>query len=439
MLEKRVLTRLPFAVILSSMLIDEAKIYVKAGDGGNGAVAFRREAHVPRGGPSGGNGGRGADVYLEADNQINTLIAFKHKIHFKAENGAHGSGKNQTGASGEALVIKVPVGTMAFEAESGLLLADLTAHGERILVAQAGRGGRGNFTFRSATHQAPRIAENGEPGEERWLRLELKLLADVGIVGVPNAGKSTLLSRISAARPKIADYPFTTLEPNLGTVLLGDRDMVWADIPGLIEGAHTGAGLGHTFLRHIERTRLVVHLLNGISPDPLGDYDAINQELALFSPHLADKPQIVVLNKMDVTDVQERWPDIQRGLRARGVTDPLAISGVSGENVDTLLHRVVALLAELPPPERLEDVQPLAAPSREEDMSFKISREEDGYRVRGRRIERIVKMTRWEYYDAVMRFQRILEALGITAALREQGVVEGDTIRIGDKELEWSD
>jgi GTPase len=422
------------------MFIDEAKIYVKAGDGGNGAIAFRREAHVPRGGPNGGNGGRGADVYLEADGQINTLISFKHKVHFKAANGNHGAGKNQTGASGEDLIIKVPVGTVAYEVESGLLLADLTESGERVLVARAGRGGRGNFTFRTPTIQAPRIAENGEPGEERWLRMELKLLADVGIAGVPNAGKSTLLSRISAARPKIADYPFTTLEPNLGTVLVGDRDMVWADIPGLIEGAHTGAGLGHTFLRHIERTRLVVHLLNGISPDPLGDFDAINQELSLFSPLLADKPQVVVLNKLDLPDVQDIWPDIQRGLRARGVTDPLAISAVSGEGIPTLLHRVIEMLAELPPPPRLSEVQPLAAPTREEDVSFSIERESDGaFRVQGKRIERIVKMTRWEYYDAVMRFQRILAALGITQALRDRGVEQGDTIRIGDKELEWSE
>jgi GTPase len=422
------------------MFIDEAKIYVKAGDGGNGAVAFRREAHVPRGGPSGGNGGRGADVYLEADSQLNTLISFKHKVHFKGSNGNHGAGKNQTGASGDDLVIRVPVGTVAYDVESGLLLADLAVSGERVMVARAGRGGRGNFTFRSPTNQAPRIAENGEPGEERWLRLELKLLADVGIAGVPNAGKSTLLSRVSAARPKIADYPFTTLQPNLGTVVVGDRDMVWADIPGLIEGAHAGAGLGHTFLRHIERTRLVVHLLNGISPDPLGDFDAINQELSLFSPLLANKPQIVVLNKLDLTDVQNIWPDVQDGLRARGVYEPLAISAVTGQGVQILLHRVAELLAELPPPQPLGEVQPLAPPSREEDLSFSIEREPDGaYRVNGKRIERIARMTRWEYYDAVMRFQRILEALGITEALRGRGVKEGDTIRIGEKELEWSD
>ena len=422
------------------MFFDEAKIYLKAGDGGNGVVAFRREAHVPRGGPSGGNGGRGGDVYLTADPQLNTLLFFHKQAHFRAANGAHGRGKNQTGAQGAELEVRVPVGTVAWEVESGLLVADLAEAGERALVARAGRGGRGNWAFRSATNQAPRIAENGEPGEERWLRLELKLLADVGIVGVPNAGKSTLLSRVSAARPKIADYPFTTLEPNLGVAVVGDRDMVWADIPGLIEGAHAGAGLGHSFLRHIERTRLLVHLLNGVSPDPVGDYQAINQELELFNPLLADKPQIVVLNKMDVSEVREAWPEIARRLRSQGLAEPLAISAVSGEGVEALLHRAAQLLAELPPPPRLADVQPLMPPTAEEDMSFSVTREEDGaWRVHGRRIERIVKMTRWEYYDAVMRFQRIMEALGIVEALRAAGVQEGDTVRIGAKELEWSD
>jgi GTPase len=422
------------------MFIDEARIFVKAGDGGNGAVAFRREAHVPRGGPSGGNGGRGGNVYLEADTQANTLIAFTYKMHFDAESGSHGSSKNQTGASGDDLVIKVPIGTVAYEVDTGLLIADLTEAGQRALVAQGGRGGRGNWTFRSPTVQAPRIAENGEPGEERSLRLELKLLADVGIVGIPNAGKSTLLSRTSAARPKIADYPFTTLEPNLGVVLIDNRDMVWADIPGLIEGAHEGAGLGIKFLRHIERTRLIVHLLDGMSPDPLGDYVVINQELEQFNPMLAEKPQVVVLNKMDLPDVQARWPQIAHGLKKQGVAEPLAISAVSGEGVQALLRRTADLLAELPPAPRFEEVQPLIPPTREEDMSFSVERDPDGaYRVRGPRIERIVKMTRWEYYDSVMRFQRILKALGITAALVERGVEVGDTVRIGDKELEWAD
>lgn len=426
------------------MFFDEARIYVKGGDGGNGVVAFRREAHVPRGGPSGGNGGKGGDVYLEADPQQNTLIQFSQQIHFRAANGAHGRGKNQTGAQGADLIIRVPIGTVAYDDATGELLADLTAVGQRALVARGGRGGRGNHAFKSATNQAPRIAENGEPGEERWLRLELKLLADVGIVGVPNAGKSTLLARVSAARPKIADYPFTTLEPNLGVVVVDNRDFVLADIPGLIEGAHAGAGLGHTFLRHIERTRVLIHLLNGLSPDPVGDYEAINQELRLFNPALAAKPQVVVLNKLDLPEVQALWPAVAHRLAGLGVHEPLAISAATGEGVPALLRRVAALLAELPAATAL--VAPATAgPEREsgqpvEDKSFTITRDPDGaYRVHGPYIERIVKMTRWEYYDAVMRFQRILEALGITEALLARGVRAGDTVRIGAIELEWSD
>lgn len=426
------------------MFFDEARIYVKGGDGGNGVVAFRREAHVPRGGPSGGNGGKGGDVYLEADPQQNTLIQFSQQIHFRAANGAHGRGKNQTGAQGADLIIRVPIGTVAYDDATGELLADLTAAGQRALVARGGRGGRGNHAFKSPTNQAPRIAENGEPGEERWLRLELKLLADVGIVGVPNAGKSTLLARVSAARPKIADYPFTTLEPNLGVVVVDNRDFVLADIPGLIEGAHAGAGLGHTFLRHIERTRVLIHLLNGLSPDPAGDYEAINQELRLFNPALAAKPQVVVLNKLDLPEVQALWPAVAHRLAELGVYEPLAISAATGEGVPALLRRVAALLAELSAA-TARVASEAVGPEREsgrpvEDKSFTITREPDGaYRVHGPYIERIVKMTRWEYYDAVMRFQRILEALGITEALLARGVRAGDTVRIGAIELEWSD
>jgi GTP-binding protein len=421
------------------MFFDEAKIYLKAGDGGDGVVAFRREAYVPKGGPSGGNAGKGGDVWLLADPSINTLIAFRKQTHFRAANGVNGRGKNQTGAAGEDLVIQVPVGTAAYDADSGELLADLAQRDARALMARGGRGGRGNRVFRSSTNQAPRIAENGEPGEELWVRLELKLLADAGIVGVPNAGKSTLLSKVTSARPKIADYPFTTLEPNLGVVVVGERDLVLADIPGLIEGAHAGAGLGHQFLRHIERTRVLIHLLDGLSPDPLGDYDAINVELELFNPALRGKPQVVAFNKMDLPDVSGRWPEVARALRARGAGDPQAISAVTGEGLDLLLHRVAGILEELPP--AVED-QPVARPVLlpAEDKSFTVERRPDGvWHVHGPYIEKIVAMTKWDYYAAVMRFQRILEALGITQALRVAGIAEGDTVHIGGIEFEWSD
>lgn len=416
------------------MFADETKIYVKAGDGGNGIVAFRREKFVPRGGPAGGNGGRGGNVYLVASAHHNTLGHFRQGIHFKAERGGHGGGSNKQGAQGADYDIPVPPGTVAYDVDAGDYLGELLKPGDRLLVAQGGRGGRGNAVFRSPTHQTPRFAENGEPGEERWVRLELKLIADIGIIGVPNAGKSTLLSSLTRARPKIADYPFTTLEPNLGVAVVGDRDIVLADIPGLIEGAHTGAGLGLQFLRHIERTRLLIHLLNGLSPDPLGDYHAINQELELFKPHLADKPQIVACNKMDLPDVQARWPALRDAFQRLGV-ELLPISAATGENVLRLIQQAAALLATLPPPAPLEHPLPILHPG--DENAFSIDRLPEGWVVSGKRIERVAAMTNWDYYEAIARFQRILEAMGIREALEQAGIQEGDTVHIGAIELEW--
>ncbi|HEY52964.1 MAG TPA: GTPase ObgE [Caldilineae bacterium] len=417
------------------MFADEAKIYVKGGDGGNGIVAFRREKFVPRGGPNGGNGGKGGDVYLVASPRHNTLFHFTSRVHFKAERGGHGGGSNKQGKQGKDVEVPVAPGTAVYDADSGDFLGELIEVGDRILVARGGRGGRGNAAFRSATNQTPRLAEKGEPGEERWLRLELKLIADVGIVGIPNAGKSTLLSVVTRAKPKIAAYPFTTLTPNLGVAVVDHQDIVLADIPGLIEGAHAGVGLGLTFLRHIERTRLLIHILDGLSPDPVGDYHAINQEMVLFKPHLADKPQIVAFNKMDLPDVQERWPQIQEALADIGV-EALAISAVTGENVQTLLQKAAALLATLPPPERVET--PVVLTPTDEDV-FTIEQVPEGWIVRGKRIERAAAMTNWDYYEAILRFQRILEAMGIARALEDAGVQEGDTVFIGDaSELTWS-
>src|SRR5438876_331685 len=306
------------------MFIDEAKIRVKAGDGGNGCLAFRREKFVPRGGPSGGDGGKGGDIIMESSERHNTLVHFRFNPEYTAERGRHGEGSQRTGRDGADIVLKVPVGTIVYDQDTGERLHDFSRPDERLIIARGGRGGRGNQHFATPTHQAPRECEPGRPGEERHLRLELKLLADVGLVGYPNVGKSSLIARISAARPKIADYPFTTLVPNLGTVgLSGERSFVVADIPGLIEGAHAGAGLGDRFLRHLDRTRLLVHLLDASASEPgrtpLRDYETMNRELALYDPELAARPQLVVLNKLDLPEVRKRAKQIARPFARRGI------------------------------------------------------------------------------------------------------------------------
>ncbi|MBX5478504.1 MAG: GTPase ObgE [Pyrinomonas methylaliphatogenes] len=332
------------------MFIDRAKIRVRGGRGGNGVTAFRREKYVPRGGPSGGDGGRGGDVWLEADRSLNTLLHLRYNPEHVAENGRHGEGSNRTGRDGADVVVRVPVGTQVFDAETGELLCDLAEHGARFLAARGGRGGYGNAHFASSTNRAPRYHQEGSPGEERELQLELKLLADVGLVGFPNAGKSTLIATISAARPKIADYPFTTLEPHLGVVDLGDfRTFVVADIPGLIEGAHEGAGLGDRFLRHIERTRLLLHLVDISSfsgRDPVRDYEVINRELAEYSGDLANKPQIVVATKVDALDEPERLERLRTRVLADG-RDFHAISAVAGSGVAELVRVVGRKLDEI--------------------------------------------------------------------------------------------
>lgn len=417
------------------MFIDEVEIIVQSGKGGDGAVHFRREKFVPRGGPDGGDGGKGGDVVLEVIPTLNTLSSFRKQSRFKADDGARGGGSNMTGKSAEDLVIPVPPGSVVYDRDRELVIGDMTEPGQRLTVAAGGRGGRGNARFATATNQVPRIAEKGEPGVERRLRLELKLIADIGIVGVPNAGKSTFLSAVTNARPKIAPYPFTTLEPNLGVANLDEEtSLVLADIPGLIEGAHQGVGLGHDFLRHIQRTRVLIHLLDGISEDPVLDFAQINSELALFDPGLSQKPMVVALNKMDLPDVQARWPAIRRALKQRGV-EPLAISAVTGENVRKLLYRAAQLLAEAPEQEKLEET-PVYRPEADPN-EFTITREPDGWRVSGEAIERAAAMTYWEYDQSVRRFQRILETVGIDEALRERGIREGDTVYIADHELEW--
>jgi len=418
------------------MFADTATLNVQAGTGGSGCVSFRREKFVPRGGPDGGDGGRGGDVILEVDVAMRTLLDYRRRPHVKAERGRHGEGGNRTGRSGADTVVRVPPGTSVYDAESGERLADLVDPGASVIVARGGRGGRGNASFTTSVNQAPRTWEPGEEGEERTLRLELKVIADIGLVGEPNAGKSTLLSVVSAARPKIAAYPFTTLQPNLGVVQVDEvHSFVMADVPGLIEGASDGAGLGHQFLRHVERTRLLIHLLDGAATDPLADYETINRELAQFSERLAAKPQIVVLNKMDLPDAQAWWPLVEEAMRERKA-EAHAISAVSGQGVRPLLHRAFELLATLPAVELAPEAPAVFRPDRDED-AFTIEREEDGWRVRGVRVERVAAMTPFNLPEAASRFQRQLRAMGVVQALEQAGVQPGDTVRIGEEELEW--
>jgi GTP-binding protein len=419
------------------MFIDEAVIKVISGKGGNGAVHFRREKYVPRGGPDGGDGGRGGDVILEVISTLNTLSLFRNQTRFAAQDGARGARSNMTGRSAEDLVIHVPPGTIVYEEPSGAVIGDLVEAGQQLTVCIGGRGGRGNARFATPHNQAPRTAERGEPGEEKSLRLELKLIADVGIVGVPNAGKSTLLSTVTNARPKVAPYPFTTLEPNLGVAILDDeKSLVLADIPGLIEGAHLGLGLGHDFLRHVQRTRVLIHLLDGLSEDPLLDFVQINSELALFDDHLSQKPQVVAVNKMDLPDVQDRWPKIEKALKKMGY-HRFAVSAVTGENLRPLLYHAAQLLAETPP---LADIATVPIYRPETDpRRFTIQKVQDGWRVDGESIKRAAAMTYWDNDASIRRFQHILGILGIDEALRKAGIQEGNMVYIGEYELEWSD
>lgn len=417
------------------MFYDTAKIYVKAGDGGDGVISFRREKHVPEGGPDGGDGGKGGNVVFLVDEGLRTLVDFKYNRHYKAERGQHGRGKNMHGKGGEDLVIRVPPGTLVKDADTGEVLMDLIVPGTKVVVARGGRGGRGNARFLSNKHKAPRIAEKGEPGEERWLLLELKLLADVGLLGFPNAGKSTLISRISAAKPKIADYPFTTLTPNLGVVNLSEgNSFVVADIPGLIEGAHQGVGLGHDFLRHLERTRVLVHLVDlaNWEYEPYEAYQIINRELELYSRELSQKPQIVAANKIDLPEAKERLEQLRQALEPDIPVFP--ISAVTGEGVQELLYKVANMLEEIGEvePETYQEESFKETRYQGEQEPFTITAEDGIYIVRGAEVERQVAMTDLENEAAVRRLQRIFHRMGLDDALREAGARHGDEVRIGD-------
>lgn len=426
-------------------LIDQARISIKAGDGGDGMATFRREKFVPRGGPNGGDGGRGGNVYLEVDPRLNTLLKFQYESKFEAERGQNGGSGRKTGRSGKDLTIPVPPGTLVRTVIDGETYeVDLVAPGQRLLAARGGKGGLGNIHFATSVHQAPRIAELGQPAEEYELELELKLIADVGLVGYPNAGKSTLLSAISAARPKIAAYPFTTLVPNLGVVEVGTQTFVVADIPGLIEGAHAGIGLGHDFLRHVERTRVLIHVVDVAGTegrDPLDDFGQINEELRLYQPQLAERPQVVALNKLDLPDGQEQFERVRKALPI-SKENIFGISAVTGEGVQPLVRRVAEILRDMPNPfaniPRSDEVLRWPLPQVDPN-AFTVVPEPGGFRVRGQKIEKLVSMLNFAQPESMDRLQRNLEAAGISEALREAGIQEGDTVFIEKAALEWSE
>ncbi|MCD6356613.1 MAG: GTPase ObgE [Anaerolineaceae bacterium] len=419
------------------MFIDEAEIEVESGRGGDGIVHFRREKYINRGGPDGGDGGKGGDIVFVVNTHLNTLGKFRHQTIFKADKGKRGGVKNQTGRSAKNLIIEVPAGTIIKIKETGEQLADLVNVGDEVIICPGGRGGRGNTKFANSRSQAPRLAEKGEPGVGKRLKLELKLIADIGIIGMPNAGKSSFLASVTNAKPKIADYPFTTLVPNLGVADLDEETtLILADIPGLIEGAHTGLGLGDTFLKHIQRTRVLIHLLDGLSEDLMADYAQINTELSLFDPGLSEKPQVVAVNKIDLPNVQKRLDDITRPFLEKEI-EIFKISTVSRENLKMVLWRAKQLLDDLPE-NKQEEMLPVYHPESKED-AFEIIRNDLGWTIRGGAIERAAEMTYWEYFESIRRFHRILESMGITRALNKAGVKEGDSVFIRDHEFEWTD
>jgi GTP-binding protein len=419
------------------MFVDEADIEVSSGKGGDGMIHFHKEKFVNRGGPDGGDGGKGGDIRFRVNPHMNTLEAFRHHSIYVAKDGKNGGPNNMSGKSAEDLVIDVPAGTLVTDLDSGDVLFDLVKEGDEFVACPGGRGGRGNQNFATPSHQAPRIAEKGEPALELKLHLELKLIADIGIIGMPNAGKSSLLAAVTNAKPKIANYPFTTLIPNLGVAVLNNEViLVLADIPGLIEGAHTGLGLGDAFLKHIQRTKVLIHLVDGTSADPLADYSQINTELSLFDPELGKKPQVVALNKIDLPEVAERLPEIEKQFKQKGISLN-TISALSHQNLTDILWKAQQELANLPEV-AVEPILPVYRPEAKE-KHFEIVRLPDGWQVKGAAIERAADMTYWEYFESVRRFQRIMESMGIETALREAGVNEGDRVVIGKHELVWSE
>ncbi|MCA0969947.1 GTPase ObgE [Halobacillus litoralis] len=426
------------------MFVDQVKVFVKGGDGGNGLVAYRREKYVPMGGPAGGDGGNGGDVVFEVDEGLNTLMDFRYQHHFKAKRGENGMNQKQHGKNSDALVVSVPPGTTVKDAETERVIADLTEHKQRAVIAKGGRGGRGNARFATARNRAPEIAENGEPGEELDVVVELKLLADVGLVGFPSVGKSTLLSTVTAAKPKVADYHFTTLAPNLGVVESQDqRSFVMADLPGLIEGAHEGVGLGHQFLRHVERTRLLLHVIDmsGLEGrDPYEDYVTINHELSSYDERLKDRPQIIVANKMDLPDSADHLEMFREQIGPD--VDIYPISTATREGLEDLLYAVADKLDQLPKNEDpIEEMdERVVYKFEKEEAPFKITRADDGaYVLYGEKIESLFKRTDFSTDQSINRFARQMRGMGVDEALRERGAKDGDTVRLMEYEFEFVD
>ena len=422
------------------MFIDRAKIHIKAGDGGNGKVSFHREKYVSAGGPDGGDGGKGGDVVFIADEGLRTLIDFKYKRKYAAEPGEHGGAGNCSGKSGEELVIKVPPGTLIKDEATGRIIADMTKPEQRVVIAKGGRGGAGNQHFATPTRQVPSFAKPGNPGDEYHLLLELKLIADVGLVGFPNAGKSTILSIVSAATPKIADYPFTTLEPNLGVVSLDKGvSFVIADIPGLIEGAHEGVGLGFEFLRHVERTRLLIHVVDTAAVDgrdPLSDFETINAELRLYNPKLAERLQVIAANKIDLPDGMENLESFQKAVEAKGYK-VFPISAATNGGMKELMFYVAAQLAELPDVGLMTEDQNEVVYSVTQEDPFTVRKEGNTYIIEGNWVKKIIGSTNFGVFESLQYFQRSLKSKGVIDALEKMGINEGDTVKIDDIEFEY--
>ncbi|HPT77666.1 MAG TPA: GTPase ObgE [Candidatus Atribacteria bacterium] len=423
------------------MFVDVARIYVKAGDGGDGAVSFRREKYIPAGGPDGGDGGDGGDIVFVASEDLHTLMDFRYKKKFVAGNGENGRGNKMFGKRGEDLIIKVPPGTVIRDEDTGLVLADLREPGQRKVIARGGRGGKGNVHFATPTRQAPKFARQGQKGQERKLVLELKSIADVGLVGFPNVGKSTILSILSSARPKIADYHFTTLKPNLGVVRVrNEKSFIMADIPGIIEGAHKGVGLGLEFLRHIERTRLLIHVLDisgSEGRDPVEDFNLINTELKSYSEKLAARPQIIAANKMDVTGAEENLKRVRDALEPAGYK-VFPVSAAQARGFEPLLDEVIRMLSELPEPEPIEEeADPDFLADRIAGEPFNITRDEDEFVVSGPAVDKLLGMVNLDDYESLQYFQRMLRRLGIIDALRDAGIRDGDSVRLNDFSFEF--